>query len=86
MTATLTPRSEKDPGHPDDLGEKAWSVRLGKCADDVDGYQDGLDDSIETRDELIVQAIDLGWSRGKVSRWARVSTTRVTQILARPPA
>ena len=88
MTTTLSTRSEKRPSkaRDEDLGEQAWRERLGKCADDVDGYQDALDDSIETRDELIVKAIDLGWTRGQVSRWARVSATRVTQILARPPA
>lgn len=83
MADTLSTGSKNRPSQ---LTDTDWATRLGKCADDVDGYQDGLDDSIETRDKAIVQAIDAGWSGGKVAGWARVSRTRVNQILARPPA
>jgi hypothetical protein len=83
MTATVPTGSKK---RPIQLTDTDWATRLGKCADDVDGYQDGLDDSIETRDLAIVQAIDAGFSGGKVAGWSRVSRTRVNQILARPPA
>lgn len=83
MATTLSARSENQP---EQMGEKAWRERLGLCADDIEGYHDAHTDALETRDQLIVQAVDLGWSQGQVSRWARVSHARVTQILARPPA
>lgn len=82
MATTLSARQENEP---EQMGETAWCDRLGLCADNIDGYHFAHVDEIEVRDRLIVQAVDLGWPQGQVSRWARISHARVTQILARPP-
>jgi hypothetical protein len=67
---------------PDDV----WADRLGKVADSIDGHNDALEDELELRDQLIIKASEAGWPRAQVARWARVSPTRVHQVLARPPA
>lgn len=69
-----------------DLGEEGWGRRLGESADYIAGMRAAIEDELEHRDELIVRACELGWSRAKVARWADVSPARVTQLLARPPA
>jgi hypothetical protein len=80
MTVTTGPRSENNPNQ---HAESVWRFRLGRCAADVADYGDSLEDSMANRDRLIVEAIGQGCSRGKVSRWARISRARVSQILDR---
>ncbi len=59
-----------------------WERRFTACADSIDGHHAAWEDEIEARNRLIVQAFDLGWNRSQVARWARVSPTRVTQVVA----
>jgi len=73
VTTTINDRADS---------EAVWMRRLGACSDTIAALGGAREDEIETRDELIVKAIDLGWPRRQVARWAKVSETRVTQIIA----
>lgn len=80
VTAESRPKNR-----PEKAADSAWADRLGKVADDIDAHHDFVEDALQLRDQLIVRAIDAGWPGGQVALWARVSRTRVNQILARPP-
>jgi hypothetical protein len=59
-----------------------WAERLGASGDAVIASWDNYQDELEVRDGLILEAIDQGWPRPEVARWARVSTRRVTQVVS----
>jgi hypothetical protein len=56
--------------------------RLEATADRIAALRAELEDECETRDRLVLEATDLGWPRGQISSWAKITTTRVTQIVA----
>ena len=57
-------------------------TRLRACADRCLALEIELQDERQKRDELVVDAVDAGWNWSQVSRWARVSRTRVRHIVA----
>lgn len=63
--------------------ESSFEVRLGEARTAVEGHYAGWLDEIEVRDRIILEAIDEGWPKGRVARWAGVSAGRVVQIVAR---
>jgi hypothetical protein len=63
--------------------EGEWEERIGRAAEDCEALRAAYEDELEVRDRLIVDALDAGWTRGKVSRWARLSPARITRIVAR---
>lgn len=63
--------------------ESSFEVRLGEARIAVEGHYAGWLDEIEVRDRIILEAIEEGWPKGKVARWAGVSAGRVVQIEAR---
>lgn len=60
--------------------------RLIATADRIAGLRTELQDECETRDRLVLEAMDLGYLRRDVGRWAQVHKTRVTQIVAEQAA
>ncbi len=66
-----------------EASEQRWERRFAHFAETIEGLTAAREDELEARDLAIVQAIDVGWSRRRVARWAHVSETRVTQIIAR---
>ncbi len=64
-----------------------YEARLVKAADAVQASLDVWEDNVEERDAIILEALDRGAEqRTDVARWAGVSRTRVTQIVARRAA
>lgn len=61
----------------------SYEDRISRAAGAVGSYLGSYEDEVEIRDALIVEALDAGELRQDVARWAQVSTTRVTQIVAR---
>jgi hypothetical protein len=61
-------------------------TRLADARMAVEGYYANWVDEIEARDRIILEAVDDGWSPGKVGEWAGLSGARVTQIVARRAA
>jgi hypothetical protein len=57
--------------------------RLRAAGELCDSLRTELEDELEARDRIILEAIDLGWGRSQVARWAKVSNTRITQVIAR---
>lgn len=57
--------------------------RLRASAETCDALRCNYEDELEARDRIVLEAIDLGWGRSQVARWARFSPSRVTQIIAR---
>ena len=66
--------------------EHGWRQRLGAAAEAVEALHASYEDELETRDGLIVRALDEGWTRSQVARWARLSPARVTRVVARRAA
>ncbi len=62
---------------PDTIGK-----RLTATAERIAGLRAELQDECEIRDLQVLEAMDAGWARSQVSIWAKVTTTRVTQIVA----
>lgn len=58
--------------------------RLDLAAQEVTALEASLRDARALRDTLVVQAIDAGLSVYRVAYMAKISPTRVTQILATP--
>jgi hypothetical protein len=54
--------------------------RLAATAERIAALRTELEDECESRDRLIVEALDLGWERAQVARWSKMSPTRVGQI------
>jgi len=57
--------------------------RLRAAADACYDLRTSYEEELELRDRIILEAIDQGWPRGEVARWARVSPARITQVIAR---
>lgn len=60
--------------------------RIGLASDAVDALRDAYEDELEARDRLLVAAVDAGWPIREVARWARISHTRLNQVVARREA
>ena len=56
--------------------------RLKATAHRIAGLRAELYDEQITRDRVIQEAIDEGSTRADVARWAQITETRVTQIVA----
>ncbi len=65
------------------LSAADWELRLGRCAEHCENLKAEVDLELARRDRLILSAVDQGWSRSLVAKLARVSPTRVTQVIAR---
>ena len=60
-----------------------WELRLGRCAEHCENLKAEVDLVLSRRDRLILSAVDQGLPRSLIARLARVSPTRVTQVIAR---
>lgn len=58
-----------------------FELRARRAGEQVEALRAELEDAIELRDQIVLEAIDAGCSRGEVGRWARVSPTRITQVV-----
>jgi len=56
---------------------------LQAAADICNELRTSYEDELEYRDRIILAALDAGWPRYEVARWARVSPARITQVIAR---
>jgi hypothetical protein len=56
---------------------------LRKAADICHELRTSYEDELEYRDRIIMEALDAGWPRYEVARWARVSPARITQVIVR---
>jgi hypothetical protein len=78
------------PDQPTDTARESsaadWEMRLGRSAEHCENLKAERDLELIRRDRLILAAIDRGWSRSLVAKLARVSPTRVTQVIARDAA
>lgn len=61
-----------------------WEQRLDLAAQEVMALEASLGDARALRDHLVVQAVDGGLSLYRVAYLAKISPTRITQILATP--
>ena len=58
-----------------------------QAAEAVDASLDVWADNVETRDAIILEAIDRGGQRrSDVARWSNLTPARITQIIARRAA
>jgi hypothetical protein len=55
--------------------------RLQVTAERISGLRTDLEDECRLRDSLVLEAVDSGISQGNVARWARLSETRVRQVI-----
>lgn len=55
--------------------------RLQATAERIAGLRADLEDECKIRDRLILVALDGGQSQGQVGRWAKLTETRVRQIM-----
>ncbi len=60
-----------------------YPARLAAAAGQVDDLRAALDAAIELRDQLIVQAVEAGYTNRETARAAGLSEGRVVAILAR---
>ena len=67
-------------------GVEELELRLRGSAGLVGAYLDQYEDEVRARDGIVLEAIDAGCNRGDVARWAELSPTRVTQIVAKRAA
>jgi hypothetical protein len=64
-------------------GTEELELRLRGSASLVGAYLDEYEDEVRVRDGIVLEAIDAGCNRGDVAKWAELSPTRVTQIVAK---
>lgn len=79
MPVTDEQQAGRDPLHDESV---AIAARLEAAAVDVDAKRDALKLALRLRDELVVQAVELGMAQRQAGRHARVNQSRVLQILA----
>lgn len=68
-----------------DLGvrdDQAIKERIRAAADDVEAHREAFHLACELRDELVIEALEAEFPTRDVARWARLSQSRVTAILA----
>jgi len=63
-------------------GIPAVALRLMESRTYVDGAYAAWNDELETRDAIILEALDDGYAASRVAEWAGVSRGRLTQIVA----
>jgi hypothetical protein len=56
---------------------------LRKAANICRELRTSYEDELEYRDRIILEALDEGWPRNEVARWARVSPARISQVIIR---
>ncbi len=78
MSAKTAPQGTEVPP-----AASSFQRRLSASADAIEGFQAALEDEVEVRDRLILEAVDHGCPKRAVGRWARISESRVHQVVLR---
>lgn len=73
-------RTERDDSRGQNRPAGGFRQRLERLSASIDGLRAQLEDEIELRDQLVVEALDAGEAPVDVRRWARLSRTRLHQV------
>jgi hypothetical protein len=60
--------------------EEAWAQRGRESAERCQATKEAADDERTTRNQLVREAFDLGWSQPKIAEWFQISRTTVVDI------
>lgn len=72
--------AERDDSRRQNRPGGGYRARLERAAETIDGLRAQLEDEVELRDQLVVEALDAGESAIDVKRWSRLSRTRLHQV------